>query len=178
MNHYRRSYASLYLFIQLAKLFLGCPNDWIQHQAECYRTLSIPNGVNSSDARRQCAQVNGALISIHSYRENQFVLNLTEETILNAKYVRNISWVWLDGSAWDYRYWAPGEPGEGGCLTMSEDGSWRSQHCAEKIKKFVCKLKSGMVLFSRDCIKNESLWNVQWSLLSRMGLHFWVHCDF
>ena len=105
--------------------------------------------MNNSDAKVKCAQLNSTLPSIHSLEENQFVWNLSKETLLSGEYVRNISWVWLDGSAWDYSYWAAGEPGEGGCLAMTQRGSWCSQHCSKKVKEIVCKLRRGRLGLNR-----------------------------
>uniref|UniRef100_A0A3Q2GY73 C-type lectin domain-containing protein n=1 Tax=Equus caballus TaxID=9796 RepID=A0A3Q2GY73_HORSE len=46
---------------------------------------------------------------------------------------------WLDGSAWDFWFWATGEPlaSGGNCVFMYTQGHWRLSHCITALH-FVC----------------------------------------
>ncbi|KAL1786815.1 proteoglycan 3 [Sigmodon hispidus] len=47
---------------------------------------------------------------------------------------------WTDGSSWDFGYWAPGQPENGGghCVTLyTTDGHWRRASCKTSLS-FIC----------------------------------------
>ncbi|XP_038621052.1 bone marrow proteoglycan-like [Tachyglossus aculeatus] len=83
----------------------------------------------------------GTLASIHSYGFNYRIQRSVQ--CLNQGQVwiggRRVGWGrclnfrWLDGSSWNYTYWAACQPrrGRGRCLTLcTRGGHWRQAHCS------------------------------------------------
>uniref|UniRef100_A0A287AEW5 C-type lectin domain-containing protein n=1 Tax=Sus scrofa TaxID=9823 RepID=A0A287AEW5_PIG len=90
----------------------------------------------------------GNLISIHSYRTNRFIQHWTssrnQARFWIGGFIRH--WIlfktfhWIDGTRWDFRYWAPGHPanGSGRCVYMtSRGGHWRRTSCQSHLA-FIC----------------------------------------
>ncbi|XP_051022894.1 proteoglycan 3 [Acomys russatus] len=99
-------------------------------------------------AQRVCRRCyRGNLVSIHSYNFNSQVHCLARK--INQSYVwiggilRGCFWKkfrWTDRSRWDFGFWAPGQPGNGGgrCVTLcTKGGHWRRASCKSRLP-FVC----------------------------------------
>lgn len=94
------------------------------------------------DAKLRCKEKKGALISIHGKQENEFIAgNVSSSIPLNGLVVGNTTWIWGDGTAWDYTNWGADEPGEGECLMMRPGGDWSVADCGRSVQ-FVCRLKT------------------------------------
>ena len=93
------------------------------------------------------------LVSIHSEEEHQFVVGLDGSAgwawLGGRRDPGNDSnWVWSDGTPWDYRNWALGEPNNPGkqdCSRTwvfghlsSEQSKWDDYYC-NNMQTFVCK---------------------------------------
>ena len=95
------------------------------------------------------------LVSIHSEEEHQFVVGLhggAGSPWLGGRRDpgKHSNWVWSDGTPWDFRNWALGEPNDSdrnqdclrtwafGHLPSSEHDKWDDFGCNE-METFVCK---------------------------------------
>uniref|UniRef100_A0A9L0K935 C-type lectin domain-containing protein n=2 Tax=Equus asinus TaxID=9793 RepID=A0A9L0K935_EQUAS len=98
------------------------------------------------DTCRRC--YGGFLISIHDHTCNDKIQS--EARFLNqgqvwiggaAKYPGSCrSFYWMDGSAWDFWFWAAGQPSAcgGNCVSMyTQGGRWRLSQC-DAVLPFVC----------------------------------------
>ena len=56
------------------------------------------------------------------------------------------SWVWSDGTPWDFTNWAQGQPddsnGNEGHLPVAERHKWNDRPCSD-VRTFVCKKGQG-----------------------------------
>ncbi len=53
------------------------------------------------------------------------------------------TWVWTDGTAWNYTNWKPGQPDEGtaaNCMLMGTDQLWYDLNTCAQTRYYVCKL--------------------------------------
>ncbi|MBN3290152.1 LADD protein, partial [Polypterus senegalus] len=65
-----------------------------------------------------CVSLGGNLASVHSSGDNQFITSLIKRSdshepaswLGGSNCVRTSSWLWTDGSQWDFTNWNPGEP--------------------------------------------------------------------
>ncbi|XP_055456859.1 bone marrow proteoglycan isoform X1 [Psammomys obesus] len=95
---------------------------------------------------RRCYR--GSLASIHSFHVN-FRIQCSVRRINQGQVWiggRIVGWgrctrfQWVDGSSWNFAYWASGQPGRGGgrCVALcTQGGHWRRSHCAER-RPFIC----------------------------------------
>ncbi|XP_012922925.1 proteoglycan 3 [Heterocephalus glaber] len=90
----------------------------------------------------------GNLVSIHSFRVNSQILLQASKINLAQVWIGGIlkGWFWwrkfrwTDGSCWNFKYWAPGQPrhGKGCCVAMStKGGHWQRTRCWKGLP-FVC----------------------------------------
>ncbi|XP_021498538.1 proteoglycan 3 [Meriones unguiculatus] len=95
---------------------------------------------------RRCYR--GNLASIHSYSFNYQIQCLARKINQASVWIGGIlkGWFfwkkfrWTDGSCWDFGFWAPGQPGNGGghCVTLgTKGGRWRRASCKSRLP-FVC----------------------------------------
>ncbi|KAG2456046.1 LADD protein, partial [Polypterus senegalus] len=81
-----------------------------------------------------CVSLGGNLASVHSSGDNHFITSLIRRSdshnpiswLGGSNSVRTSSWLWTDGSEWDFKNWNPGEPNNGRgiehCLHTNYDG--------------------------------------------------------
>ncbi|XP_014648655.1 PREDICTED: bone marrow proteoglycan-like [Ceratotherium simum simum] len=90
----------------------------------------------------------GHLISIHNFRFNYHIWHsvrcLNQGQVWIGGAVTGLGhcrrFYWMDGSAWNFWYWAPGQPSQysGHCVSMySRGGGWTLTHC-NMCLSFVC----------------------------------------
>ncbi|XP_008834363.1 bone marrow proteoglycan [Nannospalax galili] len=90
----------------------------------------------------------GTLVSIHDFNLNSRIHNsvrgLNEGQIwIGGRVVgsgRNKCFRWVDGSSWNFAYWAAGQPQtrRGSCVTLcTQGGHWRLSVC-NKRRPFIC----------------------------------------
>lgn len=91
-----------------------------------YMAVYTPDGITWDDASAAAAASGGYLAAIHSYDENQFVFSLVSDPkfwhspdgagnregawLGGYDPTRTFNWQWGNGEAWDFSYWAGGEP--------------------------------------------------------------------
>uniref|UniRef100_A0A4W6EUB7 C-type lectin domain-containing protein n=1 Tax=Lates calcarifer TaxID=8187 RepID=A0A4W6EUB7_LATCA len=110
---------------------------------------SVPHDFQWVDAEHACIKVGGNLASIHSPEENVFLAQLIERVTGHRLHtwigghdaVREGTWLWSDGTEFDYVRWSLGEPNNYGiehCIEMNWGGNyWNDQKCHHG-KPFVC----------------------------------------
>lgn len=127
----------------------ACEPDWNKFGQSCYKLLDN-NGhhYTTRDAcNDDCEKAGGTLTSIHSQKENDFLTNLIRPnekmyTWIGADAVLDATntFVWMDGTEWDYTNWLEGDPeGNQRCVWLGfnkeDPGKWIDE---------VCSLHSGM----------------------------------
>ena len=109
------------------------------------------------DAQARCEKEGSNLASVQTVEEKQFMVTL--DSLDNYVWIGGNdidtegSWVWIDGSAWNYTNWGSGEPNNccgtpntccGGehCVEMrgTGNGNWNDQDCNDRLP-FICKKK-------------------------------------
>ncbi|KAK0409353.1 hypothetical protein QR680_004488 [Steinernema hermaphroditum] len=116
---------------------------------------------NWNDARSWCSSQGAELVSIHSKQENDFLFSLSGgwTWIGGFSPADNNTFIWSDGSVWNYTNWTGddddddgdygdyGDEGDGddnlpgyGCILFTSTKTWTSAMC-ESIDRFVCKKK-------------------------------------
>jgi hypothetical protein len=99
--------------------------------------------------RAACQALGGDLASIHSAAENAAVLAITESAgawIGATDAVSEGTWMWSDGTPWDYQTWADGQPddwdGNEDCALMWASGAWNDGQCSDSDRGAVCRVPS------------------------------------
>ena len=130
----------------------NCDTDWtgLLDTGKCYKRG--PAADNYEAAKATCESDSGNLASVSSELENNLVASvLTADGNTNNGWlgatdtVTEGSWVWEDGTAWDYNnWWATSNGGTAGgtsqnCLQLRRvDNTWDDTKCTAE-KWFVCK---------------------------------------
>lgn len=87
-------------------------SDWQAFQGAYYKYDNTPR--NFADSRAFCQSLGAEAASVHSLAENEFVTDLIvdHQTVWlggDDSDANNV-YTWVDGTAWDYDNWYPGEP--------------------------------------------------------------------
>jgi len=131
--------------------FPGCPSGLTEYNNSCWKFIYSSNSNSWQNAQDYCESLGANLASIHSEAEFLFLQDLV------ASYSGSFwlggtdaavegSWLWSDGSDWDYINWMPGQPDSGtsqNCLAMDtgEGGSWRDLGCiTDNVYSFICRM--------------------------------------
>ncbi|CAJ0601416.1 unnamed protein product [Cylicocyclus nassatus] len=110
-----------------------------------------------------CDMKGGHLASIHSFEENEFVIELAKTGVKGDNYLKgtwiglkqanyplSMEWSWTDGTKVDYTPWSPGQPNDnkGVCAQVFCDymvdeslvyRKWNDTKCSDKMRTFLCK---------------------------------------
>nr|XP_046272979.1 lactose-binding lectin l-2-like [Scatophagus argus] len=119
----------------------NCPTFWYSFNGRCYKYVS--SHLNWADAELHCVSEGANLVSIHSQEEQTFVKDLVKNFDPNEGWTwiglsdthKEGSWMWSDGSAVDFTFWAPQEPNNQGgnenCahLNFGSDFKWNDRPC-------------------------------------------------
>ncbi|XP_030635055.1 galactose-specific lectin nattectin-like [Chanos chanos] len=103
-----------------------CPSGWLQYGRRCYLFRTSPT--YWYHAERYCIRYGGNLVSIHNYRERNFVVKLLDQKKAHVcgawigayDAVQEGYWFWSDGSRWNYNGWQRG----------GIDNRGQREHCA------------------------------------------------
>ncbi|NP_001077257.1 proteoglycan 3-like isoform X1 [Bos taurus] len=121
----------------------GSPEGKIRH----YLMLQTPR--TFANAQRVCRQCyRGNLASIHNFNVNRLIHHLSIITNYGQVWIggfirvqfRCRRFFWIDGSYWNFAYWAAGQPtfGTGHCVALNtRGGRWRRAPCNWPLP-FVC----------------------------------------
>ncbi|XP_068705736.1 uncharacterized protein [Montipora foliosa] len=99
------------LTVSYAVLADICPDNWIYFKGYCYQKVSSCDSWSNSQSR--CAALGANLPSVHSQEENVFLQNLHngENGWLGLSDInREGTFVWSDGTRFDFHYWATNQP--------------------------------------------------------------------
>ncbi|XP_074430634.1 macrophage mannose receptor 1-like isoform X5 [Larus michahellis] len=152
----------------------GCPKDWLLFKNQCYKFFGH-SYENWHSARRTCTSLGGNLASIHNEQVQAF-LTYHLKDVSNDPWIglndllRELNFVWTDGSAVSYTNWAPDSPKlvepvlfpslrpEDGhnlqqfdCVSLKrghadDTGKWNNEECY-KYKGYICQKNSDPELF-------------------------------
>ncbi|CAK6979441.1 galactose-specific lectin nattectin-like [Scomber scombrus] len=122
----------------------GCLPGWQPYGSRCLKLYTTPK--TWIDAEKYCMMFGAHLASIHNPEEHDFLHRLASGTnqkrawIGGSDAVKNLTWLWTDGSRFDYTNWASGEPnnraGEEKCNEIIDKG-WNDQNCEDSLP-FIC----------------------------------------
>ncbi|KAK8734902.1 hypothetical protein OTU49_005721, partial [Cherax quadricarinatus] len=121
-----------------------CPEGWEKESDHCY--MFSTQEMSWSAAASSCASQDSSLVSILSWREQDFVKLYQQGGSwigLNDRKTEN-AWIWSDGSSVTITNWNVGEPTGGGenCAQMLADtGKWNDIPCDLQLV-FSCKKKA------------------------------------
>ncbi|XP_039674880.1 galactose-specific lectin nattectin-like [Perca fluviatilis] len=127
-----------------------CPPVWTQFGSRCF-SFNF-HAKRWIDAEHFCKAAGGNLASVYSEEEyvflKTFINQVTGENrrtwIGGFDSVKEDMWMWSDGSTFDYKSWAPGQPdnidGVEHCLEMNFQDNWNDDSCAN-VYPFVCSKK-------------------------------------
>ncbi|CAH3124173.1 unnamed protein product, partial [Porites lobata] len=162
-------YISVFLsFLSVAPLSgrafsIQCKMGWQEWNQACYKLSR--DFLPFFNASSICRQSGAELVSITSLQENEFVHNVSEgeDVFIGLRAAKaNDSFVWSDGSTFDYTRWEDGEPNgdcavDGCCVFLVEaTGRWKDTPC-EMWQRFVCKFTSSQpkLLPDKNALKKE-----------------------
>ncbi|XP_036621314.1 bone marrow proteoglycan-like [Trichosurus vulpecula] len=101
---------------------------------------------NAQSVCQRCYR--GRLVSIHNYNSNYLIYKascgINQGQVWIGGHVTGWGpckrFFWLDGSRWNFAYWASGQPGNGGgnCVALcTRGGHWRRAPCVRRLP-FIC----------------------------------------
>ena len=135
---------------------LGCPFGWYAFEDSCYRIGGNSHfghrDLNWEDARKQCHQHGGDLLSVADNAEMDFVKSISFDNVtywigLNDLDSEDV-FVWSDGTPFNsslYNNWIVGEPNDDknneDCVELKEK-AWNDFVCEEKLS-YICERARG-----------------------------------
>nr|XP_020647979.1 lectin-like isoform X1 [Pogona vitticeps]XP_020647980.1 lectin-like isoform X1 [Pogona vitticeps] len=113
-----------------------CATGWVQYADSCYKAVMEPKNWNDAEMACQSYGRNSHLASIHSAEENDFIFHLMgkplDHTNGKAYWIgahdtfKEGSFVWTDGSGFDFQTFPPNQPD--GLAGEHYLGSWILQN--------------------------------------------------
>ena len=134
----------------------ACEENWEKNGEHCY--LWNTDAMNWTAAEDFCQQAGGHLASVPSSSTNDYIWEGANRTSLDLTWLGGNDileegvWKWLDCTPWEYTFWYPGEPNNGGgaedCLHAYGTGNiwdreprtWNDVPCGRELG-FVCNKK-------------------------------------
>ncbi|XP_078543369.1 lectin-like [Lissotriton helveticus] len=129
------------------------PSGWAAGFSSYYKY--IPTSKTWVEAELHCQSLTAGshLASVHSPEENDFIQRLVltsakgnpQVWIGGSDCYKDRTFMWTDGSSWDYQKWNQREPNNSGgrepCLQFNFDkpGMWNDEKCGGSMS-FVCKV--------------------------------------
>ncbi|XP_065817757.1 galactose-specific lectin nattectin-like [Labrus bergylta] len=127
-----------------------CPQGWIHFDKSCYLFQFTP--MDWADAERHCTAIGGNLPSVHANDQYSFLRNTIHQ--LTGQHrgawlggydaVKEGVWLWSDGSLFDFKHWAKGEPndrsGKTNCMEMNFRGrDYINDTACNQKRSFFCE---------------------------------------
>ncbi|XP_068558631.1 lactose-binding lectin l-2-like [Cebidichthys violaceus] len=127
---------------QLTLLKGNCPMFWYSFNNRCYKYVATR--MTWADAELHCVSQRANLVSIHSQEEHNFVKTLIKNfdpaegfTWIGLSDIhKEFAWMWSDGSAANFVFWASGQPDDANgverCVHTSypEELKWNDIPCS------------------------------------------------
>ncbi|XP_065674827.1 fibrillin-1-like isoform X2 [Hydra vulgaris] len=131
----------------------NCTNGWLGYKSYCYlyETLESPT-INWYEARLNCLNYKGNLLSIQDQAENDFIIyQLKITSSLNKRQWIGLNDIqkedkfeWIDNATEKFLKWRPNEPNgkiNENCVEIYSDG-WNDLSCDTKLNGFFCKSRA------------------------------------
>ncbi|KAK2909085.1 hypothetical protein Q8A67_004922 [Cirrhinus molitorella] len=134
-------------------------SDWYKVGSYCVKFFS--KRLNFTAAEYSCRnKVPGAhLVSVHNEEDHNLLVNIVKQADKSNPRVwlgafelfKSGTFLWLDGSFWDFEFWKPGEPNHmhnaEDCVEMylSDAGRWIDESCGKE-KSYICAFKWHTIL--------------------------------
>ncbi|XP_072574537.1 proteoglycan 3-like [Paramormyrops kingsleyae] len=120
---------------------------WNWNQVGSYCVKFFHETVDFNTARTKCQATNrrGELLSVHSTSSNKQVIRMPHRGHTGLAwlggFLQGTSWVWTDGTQFDYSNMARG-PNKSGqqCIAITENGSWIPMSCTRELP-FYCAFR-------------------------------------
>ena len=107
------------------------PDDAVAFGNHHYLLVDEVEDLSWSNARQACADRNATLAVITTRDEAEFIGELCEGRYMYlgaTDEAEEGSWIWIEGSEWDFTYWMDGQPndysGHENYLATYDDGEW------------------------------------------------------
>ncbi len=132
-----------------ASCAIECNSNAIKNPSNghCYRIFNV--AVKAADAQAACAAWGGApglgnLVSIEDATEQGFVGQLTTVKAWMGAGDAAVegTYVWYDGTPWNYENWAPNEPNDTtveDCTFLQVGGKWDDHDCNDPRPAYLCE---------------------------------------
>ncbi|XP_015209614.1 lactose-binding lectin l-2-like [Lepisosteus oculatus] len=130
-----------------------CPPGWESFRNRCFQYVAQEKPW--AEAETECIRLGGNLASVHSEEENTFLVQLIKSKrpypawLGGSDCQKEGTWLWSDGSKWDYTKWNPTEPNSSGvenCIhTFWAQLNWNDIACNNRYP-FICALRPESVL--------------------------------
>uniref|UniRef100_A0A803V281 MRC1 protein n=1 Tax=Ficedula albicollis TaxID=59894 RepID=A0A803V281_FICAL len=133
----------------------GCPETWLLFKNKCYKIFGSreEDKLTWHSARSVCRELGGNLASIHNNQVQAFLTfhlkDVASETWIGLNDINSEdTYLWTDGSVFDYSNWAQGFPFRDkfttDCITMTKGsayhgGLWENTDCQHK-KSYICQM--------------------------------------
>ncbi|XP_068002470.1 macrophage mannose receptor 1-like [Melanerpes formicivorus] len=150
----------------------GCPETWLLFNNKCYKIFGTreEGRLTWHSARRACIELGGNLASVHNEQVQAFftlhLKDVTNETWIGLNDInKEGTYLWTDGSLFDYSHWAEGFPFrdrytevdrkyitiETDCIAITKRSAadaegWENTDCQHK-KSYICQMDSKPELF-------------------------------
>lgn len=129
------------LFVKKANLVLGCRNGWVLSPDDtCVKEIRLD--YEYDPAQQYCRSIGGNLVTIRSFKMNEFIANMRtydEDYWIGIRRIGRSSWKWYGGEN-TFEYFREGEPGDppSNCGEMVDGTTvWASAECGFN-SKFFC----------------------------------------
>ena len=129
----------------------ACPDDWTGYGSKCYKLVDTQMTWQDAEAACGLIYTGSTLASAHDVEQNAFLAETVAEYNVVWLGLRRAtttgSWIWTDGSNYDFSYWYPPDQpiGDGErCLEMNcyFAGMWCSWPCnnGNNERYFICQI--------------------------------------
>lgn len=93
--------------------------------------MAYDNKISWHDAKKACEGLGGYLVCIETDKEQEFIAKLADGRYLYlgaTDETKEDTWIWLNGSAWEFTSWMEGQPnnygGDEHYLATYDGGAW------------------------------------------------------
>ena len=120
------------------------PDDAVSHSGHHYKLYK--ESISWADAKKRCEALDGYLVCIGDFSENDFVKRLVQGVndvhIGATDEAGEARWRWVNGQRWRYDKWGKGTPNGGrsqNAARLLKDGTWDDIDSGDKTAGFVCE---------------------------------------